>query len=127
MFDNWNVEGRMGDKLYLLTADTGASVLITRLHITAGFPKRNLTTQCPAVGKGYPSHPERSLVKLNLGCCSLMILEFIPYITHDFILGLDVWSTHNASVDVWHHVLLLGNDELLLLHPRPEYEVIVTW
>jgi hypothetical protein len=63
MFHNLNIEGRMGDKLYLLTADTGASVLIARLHITAGFPKRNLTTQCPAVGKGYPPHPEGSFSK----------------------------------------------------------------
>jgi hypothetical protein len=39
-------EGPIGDKPCLVTINTGASVTITKLDITAGLPERDLPTWC---------------------------------------------------------------------------------
>jgi hypothetical protein len=44
--DSLHAEGQIGEKAYLVTVDTRASVRIARLGITAGLPKRVPHTQC---------------------------------------------------------------------------------
>jgi hypothetical protein len=56
------------------------------------------------------------LVKLTLGRHPLTALVFVASITQ-FILGLDVLPTHNASMDLRHHVLRLADKEAPLLCP----------
>jgi hypothetical protein len=61
---------------------------------------------------------------------------FFTRITNEFILGLDVLCAHNVSVDLGHHVLQLGNEEVPLwlpgvqsrsfTHVRGSSEVVLT-
>lgn len=44
--DILHAEGRIGDKPYLVTIGTGASVPIARPEVTAGLPERDLPTWC---------------------------------------------------------------------------------
>jgi hypothetical protein len=43
---------------------------------------------------------------------------FIPSITDEFILGLNIIHNHDVSVDLRHHELQLGNEEVLFWCPQ---------
>jgi hypothetical protein len=64
-----------------------------------------------ASGETIPVVKEVS-VELNLGRHTLRIWGFMANITDEFILGLDVLQDYDASVDVGHHVLQLGLEEV---------------
>jgi hypothetical protein len=52
-----------------------------------------------------------ALVELTLERRDLGIWVFIAEITDEFILGMDVLWAYNASVDLGHHLLCLGQEE----------------
>ena len=58
-----------------------------------------------------------ALVKLTLGLPALRIWVFVVEVTDEFILGLDVLRAYNASVDLGHHLLQLGQEEVTLWRP----------
>jgi hypothetical protein len=74
--------------------DTGASVTIVRLDITAAPPERELTW--PYVSQMVPG--KEGLVELTLGQCPLTTWVFVTKITDEIILGLDDLCAHNASM-----------------------------
>jgi predicted aspartyl protease len=101
--DSLNMEGQIGDKSCLMTIDTGASVTIVRLDITAGLPVRELTR--PYVlqmlsGKTLLILKE-ALVELTLGHCPLTTWLFVTKVTDEFILGLDGWMLCVPTMHPW--------------------------
>jgi hypothetical protein len=117
--DSLNVEGQIGDKSYLAATDTGSSVTIVRLDITAELPARELTR--PYIlqivsGETLPVLKE-VLVGLPLEQWPLTTWVFVIRITDEFILGLDVLCAQDASVDLRHRVWRPGEEEVLLWHP----------
>jgi hypothetical protein len=57
---------------------------------------------------------EEALVKWTLGWNLLSTWVFITIVTSDLILGLDVMHALAASVDLRHHMLRLGKEEVPL-------------
>jgi hypothetical protein len=55
---------------------------------------------------------KETLVELILGQRALKIWVFVADIRDDFIMGLDILRPYDASVDVGHHVLRLGQEEV---------------
>jgi hypothetical protein len=54
---------------------------------------------------------------LTLGRRPLLTWVFVANITDEFILGLDVLQSHDASTDLRRHVLQLGDEEVPLWRP----------
>jgi hypothetical protein len=97
-----------------VTIDAGAFVTVARPDIVVGLPERRPGRQCAQqVGSGrtIPVVKE-SLVQLTLGQRALNIWMFVADITDEFILGLDILRAYDASVDVGHNVLRLGQEEM---------------
>jgi hypothetical protein len=69
-----------------------------------------------ASGETIPVLKE-ALVLLTLGRRALTIWVFVPEVTDEFILGLDVLRAYNTSVDLGHHLLRLGREEVTLWRP----------
>jgi hypothetical protein len=114
-----NAEGQIGDKSCLIAIDTGASVTIAMPDFSAELPKRELIRPYVlhmAAGDTIPVMKE-ALVELAVGWCPLMTWVFFTKITDEIFLGLDVLCTHNASMDLWHDMLQLGDEEVPLWCP----------
>ena len=56
-------------------------------------------------------------VELTLGRRALRIWVFLADVTDEFILGLDILRTYDASVDLGRHLLQLGREEVTLWRP----------
>jgi sulfur transfer complex TusBCD TusB component (DsrH family) len=90
--DSQNAKGQTGDKLCLVTIDTGLSVTMARPDITAGLTKSDLIMPYIlqiASGDILPILKE-ALVKLTLGHHPQMTWVFVNNITYEFIL---VWMS----------------------------------
>jgi hypothetical protein len=112
-------QGWVGDKLCLVTVDTGAYVTVARSDIAAGWPEKqpNLGLVLQTVsGKALPIMKEVSLT-LTLGQRPLKISVFVANITDELILGLDVLRAYDASVDIGHQTLRLAEEEVSLWIP----------
>lgn len=59
---------------------------------------------------------KETFVKLTLGQRPITTWVFAANITYEFILGLDVMLAHDASLDLTHHLLRLGDEEVPLRH-----------
>jgi hypothetical protein len=112
--DSLQAEGWIGEKPCLVTIDAGASVTITRPHITAGLPEKDLQM---ASEETLPILKE-TLVEVTLGQSPIYNWVFVTHILNMFILGLDVMLSHDTSMDLRRHELQLGNEEVPLRHPR---------
>jgi hypothetical protein len=103
--DSMNTQVGIGDKSCLIHTDTEASVTIAIPDITTGLPERDLTTSYVlqmASGETLPISKE-ALITLTLGRRPLTTWVFVAKITDKFIL--DRMHTHDASMDLRHHVL----------------------
>jgi hypothetical protein len=99
--DSLSANTQRGDKPWLVTTNTGASVVIARPDITVGLPKREMTQPYVlqmASGKTLPILKE-ALTELTLEQCSLTTWVFLAIIIDKLILGLDVLRTRDVSVD----------------------------
>jgi hypothetical protein len=89
-------------------------VTAARLDITAGWFERQ-PNQCyrpqRVSGKALPILKEVFLT-LALGQRALKIRLFVASIMNEFILGLDILCTYNASVDFGCKMLHLGEEEV---------------
>jgi hypothetical protein len=64
--DSLNAEAQIGNNPWLMTTGTGASVIISRLDIIVGLPKREVTAISPADGiREDPSHLEGSAGRVD--------------------------------------------------------------
>jgi hypothetical protein len=75
-------------------------VIIARLDITIGLPKRDLPTQCDlqmASGETQVVMKE-AFIRLTLAWCPLTTWMFVACIADEVILGLDVMHSHDASM-----------------------------
>ena len=63
-----------------------------------------------------------ALFELTLGRRALRILMFVAEVTHEYMLGLHLLWAYFASVDLGHHLLRLGREEVTLWRPgtRPK-------
>jgi hypothetical protein len=124
-------QGWVGDKPCLVTVDTGAYMTVARPDIAAGWPERQpkpgLVLQ-PVSGEVLPILKEVSLT-LTLGWRPLKIWVFVANITDELILGLDILSAYNASLDIGRQTLQLVEEEISLWSPeagpRPSSLVVV--
>jgi hypothetical protein len=93
-----------------VTMDTGTYVTVARADIAAGSPERR-PNQCFTLqmvsGEAFPILKEVFLT-LTLGRHPLNIWVFVPSISNEFILGLDILRTNDASVYVGRQ-MLCGN------------------
>jgi hypothetical protein len=122
-----------------LAIDTGASMAIAKPDITTGLSKRDPSMQCALqmVSREILPILKEPFVKLTLERRPQITWVFIASATDEFILGLDVMHTHDASVDLRCHMLQLDDEEVALRHPgaRPRLsarlmassEVAVVW
>jgi hypothetical protein len=114
-------QGWIGDKPCLVTVDTGAYLTVARPDIAAGWPERQpkpgLALQTVS-GEALPILKEVPLT-LTLGRRPLKIWIFVTDITNELILGLDILSTYNASLDIGHQTLRLAEEEISLWSPGP--------
>jgi hypothetical protein len=81
--------------------------------------KRDQPTFYAADGiRGSPSHPERSFPDSEPKAASLKIRGFVADIASEFILGLDILSAYDASVDIGRQTLRLAEEEVSLWSSR---------
>jgi hypothetical protein len=109
-------QSSIGDKPWLLTINTGVSVMIARPDIMVGLPQIDLSMLYVlqmASGEILLILKE-ALVKLTLRGRPLAAWAFVANITDKFILGLDVLCTHDASLDLRYQALRLGDEEVPL-------------
>jgi hypothetical protein len=90
-----------------VTINTGASVTIVRLDITAGLPERDLAMLyiLQMASEEILSIPKEVLIKLTLGQCPLTSCVFVANIIDAFNRVLDVLHTYDASLVSRRHVL----------------------
>lgn len=95
-------DGWIHEKPCRMTIDSGASVTSDRSDIVAGIPERNPSRPYVLQRGSGETIPvvTQARVELTLWQRALKIWFFIPYITDDFILGLDIPRAYDASVDV---------------------------
>jgi hypothetical protein len=102
-----------------VTVDTGAYVTVARPDIAARWPERQpdqrFTLQTVS-GEALPILKEVFLT-LTLGRRPLKIWVFVTNITNEFILGLDILRTYDASVDLGRQTLSLVEEEVSLWSP----------
>jgi hypothetical protein len=90
-----------------MVIDSGASLTVVRPDVTAGLPERYKRTPetLKMVADEILPVLKETLVKSILWRRLLTKLRFVAKITYEFILGLNVLSTHAASVDLLRRVL----------------------
>jgi hypothetical protein len=66
---------------------------------------------------GSPAHLEGVFLTLTLGQHPLKIWVFIASVTNEFILGLDILRSYDASMDLGHQMFHLAEEEVLLWSP----------
>jgi hypothetical protein len=78
-------EGQVGDKLYLVALDSGASLTVVRPDVTAGLPERYVRTPeaLQMVSDKILPIWKGTLVKFILGWRLLTKLVFVAKITWD--------------------------------------------
>jgi hypothetical protein len=59
---------------------------------------------------GSPPHLKRSFSNSNLEAAPTENLGFVADVTNEFILGLDIIRSYDASVDIGHQTLRLAED-----------------
>jgi hypothetical protein len=100
--DSLNAERWIGEKACLVTTDTGATMTISRPDITAELPERETTSRTSCRWhQGTPPHTEESFSEVYPGVEPTNSL----CVRRHFIMGLDTFHTHDASVDLWPHKL----------------------
>jgi hypothetical protein len=111
-------QGWVGDKPCLVTVGTGVYATVVRPDITAEWPERQpnqrFTLQMMSE-KALPILKEVFLT-LTLGRRPLKICIFVANITNEFILGLDILRSYDASVDLGRQTLL-AEEEVSLWSP----------
>jgi hypothetical protein len=99
---NQVTEDWVGDKPYLVIVDTGTFATAAKPDIAARWPERQphqrYTLQI-VHGKALPTLKEAFLT-MTLGRRPLKIWVLVANITNEFILGLDILRTYDASVDL---------------------------
>jgi hypothetical protein len=110
--------------------DAGAYVTVARLDIATGWSERqpNPGFMLQTVsGESLPILKE-VLLTLILGRRPLRMRVFITNITNEFILGLDILCTYDASVDLGRQTPHLAEEELSLWNqgagPHPSSLVV---
>jgi hypothetical protein len=105
-------------------------VTVIRPDIAAGLPEREPSTKCAlqtASGETLPILKE-SFVTPTLGQLPLEIWVFVSHITDELILGLNILRAYDASMDLGHQMLRLGEEEVSLwsphLDPQPSCLVV---
>jgi hypothetical protein len=111
-------QGWVGDKLCLMTVDTGAYVTVAWPDIAAGWPEGQPNQRLTLQTVSGESLPILKVVFLTvtLGQRPLKIWVFITDIT-EFILGLDILRAYDASVDIGRQRLRLAEEEVSLWSP----------
>jgi hypothetical protein len=112
-------QGWVGEKPCLVTVDTGAYVTVVRPDIAARWPERqpNQRFQLQTVsGEALPILKE-VLLTLTLGRRPLKSWVFVADITNEFILGLYILRSYDASVDLGRQTLRLAEEEGSLWTP----------
>jgi hypothetical protein len=64
--------------------------------------------------RGDPPHPEGSLIGSEPGMEPILICVLVTEIMDEFILGLDILHLYDTFMDLGHHMLRLGQKEVLL-------------
>jgi hypothetical protein len=118
-FPSLVTHGWVGDKLCLVTMDTGAYVTVARPDIAPGWPERQ-PNQCFTLqtvsGEALPISKEVFLT-LILVRHLLNNWVFVASICSEFILGLGILWTYDASVYPGCQMLHLAEDEVSLWYP----------
>jgi predicted aspartyl protease len=107
-------DGWVQEKPYRVTIDTGASATVARPDIVAGLPERELSQPYvlqTASGETMPVVKEAH-VELTMGQRTLRSWVFVADMADAFIMGLDILRANDASVDIGHRMLRLGQDEV---------------
>jgi hypothetical protein len=106
--DSLNAQGWIGDKQYLVSINTGASITIARPDITTRLPESK-----PNQRTFRRLRQERPFQSLRPWAISW---DRAPYafegIIDEFILRLDVLPTYNAFIDLGRQVLRLGQEKV---------------
>jgi hypothetical protein len=68
---------------------------------------------------GSAPHHEGSFPDIHLEWCQLKIGVFVANIINEFVLGLDILHTYDASVNLGRQMLHLGEKEVSLWSPQP--------
>jgi hypothetical protein len=97
-----------------VTNDIGASVTISRRDIVKEHPERKPSISYvlqTVSGEAIPVLKEAHF-DLTLGRRALSIWVFVAEVTNEFIVGLDILRAYNESVELGHHLLRLGREEV---------------
>jgi hypothetical protein len=95
-------QGWVGDKLCLVTVDTGAYITVVRPDIAARWPERqpNQRFMLQTVSGEALSILKEIFQTLTMGRRPLKICVFVADITNELILGLDIRCAYDASVNI---------------------------
>jgi hypothetical protein len=110
-YNSLHAKGLIGGKAYVMTNDTGASVMVVRRDIAIGLPERDPPMKCAVPESGETlTILKEALMTLILGQHQQTTWVFVTNIINDFSRGLNIMHVHDASVDLRHHILRLGDE-----------------